>query len=94
MAPDPRRTRAWRRLRDQVIADQPTCQLQIPGVCTGRSTTADHIIETDIRPDLAMVRANLRGACQPCNSSRGATYGNRKRTGAAGDQPAALGFFS
>ncbi len=30
--PDPRNTRAWRALRDRVVAEEPTCQLRIAGV--------------------------------------------------------------
>lgn len=63
-------SRAWRRLRDQVIREEPDCRIRGPK-CTGRSTTADHIIPKSIRPDLTMVRANLRGACGPCNYGRG-----------------------
>lgn len=68
---DPRDTRAWRKLRDQVVAEEPACRLRLPGVCTGRSTTADHILTYRDRPDLALNRANLRGACDECNRTRG-----------------------
>ena len=68
---DPRRTRAWRKLRDQVVAEEPECRLRIAGVCTGASTTADHIESYASRPDLAMARSNLRGSCEPCNWHRG-----------------------
>lgn len=68
---DPRRTRAWRTLRDRVVKEEPMCRLQIPGICTKISATADHIIPVVDRPDLAMDRANLRGSCIPCNNSRG-----------------------
>lgn len=71
MATDPRNSRAWRVLRDKVVAEEPDCRLRLPGVCTSRSTTADHIQTYRDRPDLAMVRANLRGACDPCNRTRG-----------------------
>lgn len=70
---DPRHTRAWRKLRDRVVREEPTCRLQHPGVCTYWSQTADHIIPVSVRPDLAMDRGNLRGACQACNWDRGAT---------------------
>ncbi len=36
-------TRAWRRLRAEVIKAEPSCWLRLPG-CTHISTTADHII--------------------------------------------------
>lgn len=67
---DPRNTRAWRDLRDRVIAAEPTCRLRFPGICTTASTTADHIIPVSVRPDLALVRTNLRGTCRPCNEAR------------------------
>lgn len=67
---DPRRTRAWRKLRDQVVAEEPDCQLRLDG-CTHTSTTADHVVPFADRPDLAMDRANLRGSCDHCNKSRG-----------------------
>ena len=68
--PDPRGTRAWRALRHRVITEEPTCWLKLPG-CTRASTTADHVIPFIERPDLSMDRANLRGACAPCNYRRG-----------------------
>lgn len=62
-------TRAWRKLRDQVVAEEPLCRLRL-SVCTGLSQTADHIITVHDRPDLAMERANLRGSCHKCNHKR------------------------
>ncbi len=70
---DPRSSRAWRRLRDRVVREEPVCRLQLPGVCTYWSTTADHIVPVAQRPDLALVRSNCRGACSACNWKRGAT---------------------
>jgi 5-methylcytosine-specific restriction endonuclease McrA len=67
---DPRQTRAWRRLRDQVIAEEPTCRLGFPRICTTVSTTADHVIPVTERPDLALTRSNLRGSCAACNGAR------------------------
>jgi len=66
---DPRATRAWRKLRDQVVLEEPWCWLRLP-VCTGRSQTADHVLTVKARPDLALDRTNLRGACYKCNNSR------------------------
>lgn len=68
--PDPRNTRAWRALRDQVVREEPTCRLRIVGICTTVSTTADHIEPVVKRPDMAMERTNLRGSCAPCNDAR------------------------
>lgn len=69
-APDVRRTRAWRKLRDRVVIEEPTCWLKWPG-CTTWSTTGDHVIPYAERPDLALVRSNVRGACASCNHKRG-----------------------
>lgn len=66
------RTRAWRTLRDQVVAEEPLCWLRLPGICTTYSETADHVLTVKERPDLALVRGNLRGACHACNRSRNA----------------------
>ena len=69
MTGDPRQSRAWRKLKDQVVREEPLCWLRLPG-CTTFSTTADHVLTVKQRPDLAMVRANLHGACTPCNLKR------------------------
>lgn len=69
MSLDPRDSYAWRQLRDQVVVEEPSCWLQLPG-CTGASQTADHVIPVSVRPDLAMERSNHRGACHACNKLR------------------------
>jgi 5-methylcytosine-specific restriction endonuclease McrA len=66
---DPRQTRAWTKLRDQVVREEPHCWLRLTG-CTGRSQTADHVVPVATQPELAMERANLRGACHHCNTKR------------------------
>lgn len=60
----------WKKLREQVIAEEPLCRLRLDR-CTVRSDTADHIIPVRDRPDLKYCRANLRGSCQSCNQARG-----------------------
>lgn len=67
---DPRQTRAWTKLRDQVVREEPTCRLRFPTICTTISTTADHITPVSVRPDLALERTNCRGACRPCNEAK------------------------
>lgn len=62
--------RAWRRLRDQVVREEPLCQLRLEG-CTIWSQTGDHIFPVRYRPDLKFVRSNVRGACHHCNRRRG-----------------------
>lgn len=69
MAADPRKSYAWKQLRLQVIREEPACWLRLPG-CTVLSTCADHVLTVRDRPDLALTRANLRGACSNCNNKR------------------------
>lgn len=88
----------WRKLRDQVVKEEPLCRLRL-GCCTIISTTADHIIPVRDRPDLKYERRNLRGACQPCNMRRGARSmaqvraEEKVRQSRVARPPAALGFF-
>lgn len=89
---DPTKTYAWRKLRDRVVTEEPVCWLAFGGICTGRSTTADHVIPKTVRPDLALTRSNLRGACGPCNLARGRTPVERLALG-GGTEPPALGIF-
>lgn len=63
-------SRAWRRLREQVLAEEPECALQFPDLCTGKSDTAGHIELMSERPDLILVRSNVRGVCRRCNHAR------------------------
>jgi hypothetical protein len=48
------------------------CWLKLDG-CTGYSETGDHVLTVKARPDLALVRENVRGACHSCNDKRNAT---------------------
>lgn len=82
---DPRHTRAWRALRDQVVSDEPTCQLRLPG-CTGTSTTAAHIRSVVDHPELALERTNVRGSCKSCNESSGTLSPESLVLGGADDQ--------
>ena len=61
--------RRWRRLRDQTVREEPYCRLRLPG-CTLVSTTGDHIIPVNHRPDLKFDRRNTRGSCRSCNQKR------------------------
>lgn len=60
---------AWQRKSKRVIArDGGVCQLRLNG-CTGRATTADHIvpkIQGGTDDD-----SNLQAACNTCNASKG-----------------------
>lgn len=93
-----RSTRAWQLLAKKVITEEPICWLQLDG-CTIRSTAGDHIIPASARPDLALVRTNVRGACSSCNNKRGnlppdlarQMYGNAEHQGST---PRALDIFN
>lgn len=59
-------TPAWRRIRAQVLAEEPNCRW-----CgTRASTEADHILSRQRGGDDR--RENLAGSCKPCNLARGA----------------------
>lgn len=88
---DPRNTRAWRALRDQVVREEPECRLQLPG-CTVTSTTADHVQHVKTHPELAMERTNLRGSCAPCNLKRNAKHDDQLPLGTR-PRPLALEIF-
>lgn len=89
---DPRSTRAWRRLRDQVVREEPLCWLQL-GRCTRASTTGDHVIPVIVRPDLALVRSNVHGACANCNQDRSSLPVTALRLGGDDTPAAALDIF-
>lgn len=58
-------SRAWRRLREQVLAEEPHCRW-----ChTAPSTCVDHVLPRARGGDDR--RENLAGSCQPCNLARG-----------------------
>ena len=61
-----RKGRPWRRLREQVLREEPVCYL-----CHRRpSTQVDHLWPLSLYPDLAHVRSNLRGVCAFDNGSK------------------------
>ncbi len=64
-----RKGRPWRRLRAQVLLEEPWCTIRGPR-CTGISTTADHLLPLSRFPHLAHTRSNLRGSCLRCNGSK------------------------
>lgn len=82
---DPRHTRAWRKLRDEVVAQEPTCRLRFRGICTGTSATAAHIQPVTTHPELALERTNLVGSCTECNEASGTLPRESLVTGTADD---------
>jgi phage terminase large subunit-like protein len=73
---DPAYRGAWPKLRAQVLREEPTCQLRLPG-CTITSTDCDHIIPKDAGG--TNERSNLRGLCRSCHKKVTATYRNHKQ---------------
>lgn len=82
------RSRKGRALRARVVREEPLCWLRLPG-CTEVTTTADHVLTVKQRPDLVLVRANLRGACESCNYKRN----DKTLDDLVPDSAEALGFF-
>ena len=70
-------TARWQQLRRQVLDEEPECRWCLARGKRTPSTQCDHIVELDRQGD-PYDRANLCGSCARCNSSRGATYINRK----------------
>ncbi len=59
--------RPWRRLREQVLREEPCCRY-----CGVRpSTVVDHVLPLAQFPHLAHRRDNLAGSCRWCNGSKG-----------------------
>ena len=70
-------TARWKQLRRQVLDEEPECRWCLARGKRTPSTQCDHIVELDRQGD-PYDRSNLCGSCARCNSSRGATYINRK----------------
>src|SRR5262245_44782786 len=92
-------SRPWRRLRAQVLKEEPTCRVRIAGVCTVVSTTVNHIVPKAIAPHLVMSRPNCQGSCRPCNlylgkRSRAQAERKRPRSGGSKTPARALEFFA
>ena len=68
-------SKEWKQLRLQVLEEgNYVCHW-----CGGKATQADHLIERDRDPDLALERSNCVPACRPCNSRRGSAYRAKKQ---------------
>lgn len=63
----------WRRLRDIVMAEEPTCR-----ACGQSSQEVDHILPVSQRPDLRRERTNLQALCARCHHRKtGREHGRR-----------------
>jgi 5-methylcytosine-specific restriction protein A len=60
---------AWRRLRLVVLAEAPLCCFCQERGRVVPATEVDHIQPVSLRPDLRLVRENLRATCRPCHSA-------------------------
>lgn len=71
MAADPYHHAAWPTIRTPILErDSWTCQIQGPK-CAGHANCVDHIIPWQ-EGGPWFDPTNLRAACTPCNTSRGA----------------------
>ena len=67
----------YRANRKLLLQDGPDCAIGLD-CCTRIATTADHILAVSEGGSDEL--ENLRPACRPCNSSLGASLGNRQRS--------------
>lgn len=66
-------TRAWRRERAHVLAEEPRCRR-----CGGASTVADHIVP--LAEGGTDMRGNLQGLCAACHATKTAAESQRSRS--------------
>lgn len=62
--------RTWQRLRLAVLAEEPLCRFCYAAGQVTPAREVDHIETIRDRPDLRLVRSNLRPLCTPCHSAR------------------------
>lgn len=74
-------TSAWRKLRAQVLSEQPVCAM-----CgTEQATEVDHIVEREHGGDDR--RDNLRGLCRLCHAGKSASASRGRGRKGGGAQP-------
>jgi hypothetical protein len=72
----------WREQRLRVLKrDRYMCRIRGKG-CTYTATTVDHVEALMNTGNVRVPDSELRAACAHCNSSRGASEGNRARAAA------------
>lgn len=65
--------RAWQKLRSVFLREHPLCTFCAERGCITPAQVVDHITSIALRPDLRLVRENLRSLCKRCHDSRTAT---------------------
>ncbi len=83
---DARYNAEYRRKREACLrAARWRCQIQLPGICIGSASEADHIDGVDADPH----HDRLRAACCPCHRARTAQQGGGfRRSGGTREDPA------
>ena len=67
---NPRGHREYRRLREQVLAEELVCRDCRRKGRTKKAEEVDHILPVARRPDLVAVRSNLQALCKACHAQR------------------------
>ena len=57
--------RAWRRLRDQVLREEPLCRACLAAGRVTEAVMVHHVEPVAARPDLRLTRSNLGPLCDP-----------------------------
>lgn len=74
---DPRNGTKYKRQARALLASKPSCVY-----CGKPADSADHVPALCTAPSPALWVGELVPACRSCNSSRGASEGNRRRNAA------------
>jgi 5-methylcytosine-specific restriction endonuclease McrA len=60
-------SKEWRRIRSEVIRDNPTCEY-----CdiVSRARVVDHVLPRRLFPELELEKSNLKGSCDRCHNKK------------------------
>lgn len=67
-----RSSRTWKRIRAQVLREEPLCQDCKGEGRTELAVTVDHVVPLQVNLALARVRTNLRSLCASCHARKSA----------------------
>lgn len=56
--------RDWQKVRAAVLAEEPLCRFCMAEARVTEATVVDHVETIEARPDLRLVRSNLRPLCK------------------------------